>query len=284
MTDRELMINAFEHRYSGRFPSDLWAAKEPRRRLMDHFGVGDIDGVHAALGITKMESVTVSWSNPEWEQCPDLRFLGGVSPKSGRRYLLHDERTFEDEWGIVLRMGRSGLHDEWVRGPLSEVEDPDPSIVTTRVGALGTIADSGHEWDTIRPRGFVDSVAGILAGRDDGWRASCWIRRCSSTPCAVGRRLSVWRRCAVPASNRGRRRGPAVAPPGVHRSERGRDLRERAAVCGAARLPARQDSGGVAVRVQGADAVLESLDAWQMRSVYRMSAVGRSGSIPHGTS
>jgi beta-fructofuranosidase len=40
--------------------------------------------------------------------------------------------------------------------------------------------------------------------------------------------------------------------------------------CVAARVyPGRPDSIGVSLRAQGGDAVVTSLDAWQMRSIYR---------------
>jgi len=44
---------------------------------------------------------------------------------AGRRLIFHDDRTFEDEWGVVQRVGKDGKYVEWVSGPLTDAEDPN---------------------------------------------------------------------------------------------------------------------------------------------------------------
>jgi len=131
LTTRELWINALNHRYSGRFPTDFQTREEPKETLMEYYGVGDFQQVKDILGITSPVEIEVDWANPEWENRTDLRILQGVVPSAGGRFLFHDERTFEDEWGIVKRLGSDGRYEEWLRGPLSDMEEPDASIIQT---------------------------------------------------------------------------------------------------------------------------------------------------------
>ena len=70
-----------------------------------------------------MRSITVEWRDPAWEARTDLQTLESNSPLGGRRYLLHDERTFENQWGVVMRVGSTGR--------LSGSDEPDASLVTT---------------------------------------------------------------------------------------------------------------------------------------------------------
>ena len=131
LTTRELVLNALNHRYSGRFPTDLSLRPEPEKALMEYYGVDDFQLVIDILGITKPVEIFVDWANSEWENRTDLQVLQGESPSAGGRFLFHDERTFEDEWGVVKRVGRYGKYDEWLRGPLSDMEKPDASIIQT---------------------------------------------------------------------------------------------------------------------------------------------------------
>jgi hypothetical protein len=111
-TPRELLLNALNHRYSGRFPSDLWIRPKPEHAHIQYYGARDFEEVQAILGITRIQKIKVACSNPEWESRTDLQTLTGESPLAGGRYLLHDERTYEDESGIVRRVGSDGKYDE----------------------------------------------------------------------------------------------------------------------------------------------------------------------------
>jgi uroporphyrinogen decarboxylase len=131
LTDRQLWLDALNHRYSGRFPTDIWIRPEPENALIEHYGAKDFEEVQDILGITRMRSIGVRWARPDWEGRTDLQVLQSESPYGGGRYLLHDERTFENEWGVVMRVGSDSKYDEWIRGPLSEMDEPDASIVCT---------------------------------------------------------------------------------------------------------------------------------------------------------
>lgn len=131
MTNRDYWINALNHRYSDRVPMDLWIAKEPKQALLEHFATTNFTDVESALGLTPIRVLSVNWRDPAWEDRTDLQTLQGNSPFSGGRFLLHDERTFENQWGVIMRVGSSGRHDEWLRGPLSDSAVPDANLVTT---------------------------------------------------------------------------------------------------------------------------------------------------------
>ena len=130
-TTRQLMLDALNHRYSSRFPSDLWIRPEPKRALVEHYSSDDFGQVLDTLGVTRPTNIDIRWADPEWEHRTDLQVLAGESPSAGGRYVLHDAHTFEDEWGVVRRVGSDGKYDEWVRGPFSDVEKPDAAIVET---------------------------------------------------------------------------------------------------------------------------------------------------------
>jgi len=72
LADREFWLNALNHRYSGRFPSDMWIRPEPERALIEHYGVEDLGEVKDILGITRMPCLSVGWANPGWENRADL--------------------------------------------------------------------------------------------------------------------------------------------------------------------------------------------------------------------
>jgi uroporphyrinogen decarboxylase len=129
MTQRQLWLNALNHSYSGRFPTDTWLRPEPEKALIEHFGVATIGEVMDKLGICRMHDFSCSWSNPEWNSRKDLKVLTGDSPSAGGLYFFHDDRTFENEWAVVRRVGRDGKYDEWITGPLADAEDPDPDII-----------------------------------------------------------------------------------------------------------------------------------------------------------
>ena len=59
LTDCELWLSVLNHRYSGRFPTDLWIRPEPREALIEHYGVEDFDQVMDILGITRKIRIDV---------------------------------------------------------------------------------------------------------------------------------------------------------------------------------------------------------------------------------
>ncbi len=49
--------------------------------------------------------------------------MPGKTFVSGKPVVFHDDRTFEDHWGIRRRIGQDGKYVEWVDGPLTKAKE-----------------------------------------------------------------------------------------------------------------------------------------------------------------
>lgn len=131
MNPRERVLAAAAHREPDRVPFDYWARRDVSVRLMKHLGVEDHEALLRRLGVD-MRGIPVGERHPGFdERCT---VLGGESESSGRKYLLHPDGSFESRWGIVMKLGRDGLYDQWLRGPFSDdrrlerFDWPDPDV------------------------------------------------------------------------------------------------------------------------------------------------------------
>lgn len=124
MTRRERMQATVAHRRPDRTPAVLAARPEVDRALMAHYGVDSMEQVHRLLGTDGWAGVGVAIDWGDWQARTTGR-LDGDFPYAGRDYILHDESTFEDEWGVVRRVGRDRKYVEWVTGPLVGARHPD---------------------------------------------------------------------------------------------------------------------------------------------------------------
>ena len=107
-----------------RLPVDmLWPRSETIRDLKEHFGTNDMDVVYDKLGVDfTWQGVDTAF--PEYEkQCNGE--LTGDTPGAGNSYIFHDDVTFEDEWGVIHRVGNDGKYLQWVGGPLVGKESLD---------------------------------------------------------------------------------------------------------------------------------------------------------------
>ena len=82
------------------------------KEVLDIFGIGGWAG----------EGVAIDFSGFKRRVNGVLK---GESTWAGKGYILHDERTFEDAWGIVRRVGSDSRYVEWVSGPLVNARNPD---------------------------------------------------------------------------------------------------------------------------------------------------------------
>jgi len=124
MTPRERLLTAMSHRRPDRTPTVIAIRGEAQRALQDHYGVGSFEQVRAILGIEEYVEVEPRIDFSGYAEKINGR-LEGDCPFSGRELYFHDERTFEDGWGVVRRVGRDGRYVEWVSGPLEHASDPD---------------------------------------------------------------------------------------------------------------------------------------------------------------
>lgn len=124
MTPRERMLKVVSHQRPDRTPTVLGNRPEMDRALMEWYGVNSVEEVARILGADGWGAVGLGLDFPGWEQRVNGR-LEGDMPYAGAEYVFHDERTFEDCWGVVRRVGSDRKYVEWVSGPLMHAEDPD---------------------------------------------------------------------------------------------------------------------------------------------------------------
>ena len=147
MTRRGRMLAVVDHRRPDRIPAVLQGRPEVHRALMAHYRVGSMAEVHAILGTDGWAGVGVGIDWGDWLDRTTGR-LDGDFPGANREYILHDADTFEDEWGVIRRVGKDRKYVEWVSGPLKHARDPDeysfPACMCTST-ATGTC---GRSWTT----------------------------------------------------------------------------------------------------------------------------------------
>lgn len=117
---RKRFFASVRHEQPDRVPVDLWARPEIIRALQKHLGTTDVEG---ALGVD-FAQVDLPDRFPVF-QAKTAEPRGGDWPGSAGRYIWHDERTFEDGWGVVQRVGQDGKLVQWISGPLVDLEDPN---------------------------------------------------------------------------------------------------------------------------------------------------------------
>ena len=124
MTPRERILKTMNHERPDRIPAVLGARAEVNRELLQHYGVDSMEEVHRILGTDGWGGAGVDIDFSDYREKVNGR-LEGDCPYAGREYIMHDENTFEDEWGVIRRKGSDGKYVQWITGPLADAEDPD---------------------------------------------------------------------------------------------------------------------------------------------------------------
>ena len=123
MTPRERMKKVIAHELPDRTPAVLAGRPEVHRALVEYFEVKSMADVHRILGTHGWGGVGLGMDFPGYEEKCNGK-LEGDMPYAGSNYIFHDERTFEDRWGVIRRVGADAKYVEWVDGPLTSAEDP----------------------------------------------------------------------------------------------------------------------------------------------------------------
>ncbi len=123
MSPRERMIATLEHRRSDQVPIQLGWRDEVTEAAMKHYGVESPQQVAEILGadMTRSAGPRARW--PEYERRANGELsgpFGHVGPT-----ILRDQRTFEDCWGVVQRVGSDGKYLQWLAGPFADTDDLD---------------------------------------------------------------------------------------------------------------------------------------------------------------
>jgi uroporphyrinogen decarboxylase len=117
MTSKERFIKTLSYQIPDRLPVDLiWPRVETLNLLKAHFNTEEKEDVFKKLGID-FRWINIPVRYPEFE-----KKINGIlpedAPSGGKPFIFHDKRTFEDQWGIVQRLGDDGKYLEWKDGPL----------------------------------------------------------------------------------------------------------------------------------------------------------------------
>ncbi len=125
MTPRERILAALRHQIPDRTPTDGWFHDEVEARLKKHYRTEKWSDVLDELGVVGWKGGGVRVSVPEFEARAEQRSYKGMT----RRGVWTDERTYSDEWGMVMRIGETGWYEEWIDGPLVSADGEDLSSV-----------------------------------------------------------------------------------------------------------------------------------------------------------
>ena len=127
MNMRTRILESMAHRVPDRIPTIMSARAEVKDALMRHYAVDSFEKVLEILGAEQMyrfkRDGMVNIRFPGFEEQAER--IDGPWMGGGEHYIRLDERTFQDAWGVVRRIGSDGKFVEWVRGPLVEAQDPD---------------------------------------------------------------------------------------------------------------------------------------------------------------
>ncbi|MCG3178033.1 MAG: hypothetical protein BIFFINMI_00356 [Phycisphaerae bacterium] len=133
MTPRERLLAALDHRTPDIVPIQLGWRDEVMDAVRKHYRVETAREVEQILEADLFRGAGVKTRWPEYEK----RINGELSGPFGHvgRTVLLDERTFQNRWGYVERIGSTGKYLEWVTGPFAATDDldafdwPDESVI-----------------------------------------------------------------------------------------------------------------------------------------------------------
>ena len=123
MNPRERMSATLNHQKPDQVPIALGWRPEVMEAVQKHYNVDSSGEVARILGADMTRSVS-----PKMHWAPYEKRLNGTlegAYASLGPVILHDERTFEDCWGVVQRVGADGKYLEWVSGPFAGTDDLD---------------------------------------------------------------------------------------------------------------------------------------------------------------
>lgn len=125
MTPRERMTATLTRQRPDRVPIELGCREEIMAGLRCHYGVETNQQVAAILDADLCRWVRVGARWPAFERRLAEQPAERVGATGRRNVLWHDERTWEDPWGVVQRVGRDGKYQQWRGGPFVDSDDLD---------------------------------------------------------------------------------------------------------------------------------------------------------------
>ena len=120
MNSRDRVLTALNHEQPDRVPVDLiWPRIETLREMCKHFAVNTYEEVFCHLGLDMRGNSAPGVTFPDFE-ASDLSEL--KCDYTCGKFIMHDDVTFEDAWGVVHRVGAGGKYAEWVTAPLVDAD------------------------------------------------------------------------------------------------------------------------------------------------------------------
>ena len=169
MTPRENILTAFNHEVPEYTPTFGWFHDEVEKRLKAHYGTDDWEEVLEALGI-------VGWKDcGPWLEFPEYDAKKTERPggRPGARAIWHDERTYEDAWGVVHRKGEGDWYEEWVSGPLCGAETPEDIARWAGTDQVRIVEPEDY---AAKVQGFKDQGLFVKAGIANPYKTAWMLR------------------------------------------------------------------------------------------------------------
>ena len=167
MNSRERFEMTLSHQVPDRLPVNLlWPRSETLAQLKEHFQTDSKETVLRKLDVD-FRWLRVDARYPDYEKRVNGT-LNGDAPGAGRTYIFHDKQTFEDERGVVHRVGDDGKYLQWKGGPLVGKDTLDgwslPAVEYPPLDAIRQRLQVHKEFVTITEVSFPFKIAWHMCG------------------------------------------------------------------------------------------------------------------------
>ena len=144
----------------------IWPRVETINALKKHFKIDSKEEVFQKLGID-FRWIDVPAGYPDFEKKVN-GVLNGEAVDEGEKFIFHDEQTFEDQWGIVKRIGDDRKYLEWKDGPLVDKDSLSdwslPKVIYPSVDEITKNLEPYKEFITVTEIEFPFKLAWHIAG------------------------------------------------------------------------------------------------------------------------
>ncbi len=144
----------------------IWPRVETIDMLKKYFKTDSKEEVFQKLGID-FRWIDVSAGYPDFEKKVN-GVLNGEAENEGEKFIFHDEQTFEDQWGIVKRIGDDRKYLEWKDGPLVDKDSLSdwslPKVIYPSVDEITKNLEPYKEFITVTEIEFPFKLAWHIAG------------------------------------------------------------------------------------------------------------------------
>ena len=123
MNSKERVLKAVSHISTDRIPVDYWSRSDVTNNLISYLSLNSEEELYKRLGID-FRKIPINMHDPIFEK-KVTGILKGNSGSCGRKYIIYNDGRFEDEWGIVRRLGSDKMYEQWVSGPFVSTKDLD---------------------------------------------------------------------------------------------------------------------------------------------------------------